>query len=139
MSDWAVVFLGIIAVATMITSVLQIAVLIAAGQVVRRIGRFVNLVEQESKPILDHLNSISRDASRAASLATAQVERVDRLFGMLTTRIEETLETIQTAVLKPAREAAALMAGLRAALEIIRDIRGRRTRGSADEEDGLFI
>ncbi len=139
MSDWAVVFLGVIAAATLVTSILQIVVLLAAGQLVRRLEKFVNLVEQEAKPILDHLNSISRDASHAASLATAQVERVDRLFGMLTTRIEETLETIQTAVLKPAREVSALMAGLRAALDIVRDLRKSKTRGSADDEDGLFI
>ena len=138
MSDWAVVFLGIIAAATLVTSILQIAVLLAAGQILRRIGRFVDLIEQEAKPILDHVNSISRDASRAAALATAQVERVDRLFGMLTTRIEETLATIQVAVLKPAREVSALMAGLRAALEILRDLRGRRRRGPEDE-DTLFI
>lgn len=139
MSDWAVVFLGIIAVATLVTSILQVAVLVAAGQLVRRIDRFVSVVEQEAKPILDHVLSISRDASRAASLATAQVERVDRLFGTLTARTEETLETIQTAVLKPAREVSALMAGLRAALEILRDIRSRQRRGSAEDEEANFI
>lgn len=138
MSDWAVVFLGIIAAATLITSILQVVVLLTAGQLLRRMGRFVDLIEQEAKPILDHLHSVSRDASRAAALATAQVERVDRLFGMLTARVEETLETVQTAVLKPAREVSALMAGLRAALEIVRDMRTRRKR-RPDDEDTLFV
>lgn len=138
MSDWAVVFLGVIAAATLVTSILQVAVLLAAGQLLRRMGRFVDLIEQEAKPILDQLHSISRDASRAAALATAQVERVDRLFAMLTVQVEETLETVQTAVLKPAREVSALMAGLRAALEIVRDIRSRHKR-RPDEDDSLFI
>ena len=138
MSDWAVVFLGIIAAATLLTSILQVVVLLTAGQLLRRMGRFVDLIEQEAKPILDHLQSVSRDASRAAALATAQVERVDHLFGMLTARVEETLETVQTAVLKPAREVSALMAGLRAALEIVRDIRTRRKR-RPDDEDTLFV
>ena len=138
MSDWAVVFLGIIAAATLVTSILQVVVLLTAGQLLRRMGRFVDLIEQEAKPVLDHLHSISRDASRAAALATAQVERVDRLFGMLTARVEETLETVQTAVLKPAREVSALMAGLRAALEVVRDIRTRRKR-RPDDEDTLFV
>jgi hypothetical protein len=137
-SDWAVVFLGIIAAATLVTSILQVAVLLAAGQLLRRMGRFVELIEHEAKPILDQLNSITRDASRATALATAQVERVDRLFAMLTVQVEETLATVQTAVLKPAREVSALMAGLRAALEIVRDIRGRR-KGRPDDEDTLFI
>ena len=139
MSDWASFFLGVIAVATLVTAIMQVAVLLAAGFLVRRVGRFVDLVEQEVKPILGHLNSIGRDASRAASLATAQVERVDRLFAMLVQRVEETIDTIQTAIGKPAREAAALIAGIRAALAIIRDIRAGRTRSRADEEDSLFI
>ena len=137
MSDWAVVFLGIIAAATLVTSILQVVVLLTAGQLLRRMGRFVDLIEQEAKPVIDQLHSISRDASKAAALATLQVERVDRLFGMLTVRVEETLGTVQTAVLKPAREVSALMAGLRAALEILRDLR-RRKRGPEDE-DTLFI
>lgn len=139
MSDWAVVFLGIIAAATLVTSILQIAVLLAAGQLLRRMGRFVDVIEQEAKPILDHLHSISRDASRAAALATVQVERVDHLFGMLTARVEETLETVQTAVMKPAREVSALMAGLRAALEVVRDLRGSRRKRGPEDEDTLFI
>ena len=138
MSDWAVVFLGIIAAATLVTSILQVVVLLTAGQLLRRMGRFVDLIEQEAKPILDHLQSVSRDASRAAALATAQVERVDRLFGMLTARVEETLETVQTAVLRPAREVSALMAGLRAAFEIVRANRTRRKR-RPDDEDTLFV
>jgi len=137
-SDWAVVFLGIIAAATLVTSILQVVVLLTAGQLLRRMGRFVDLIEQEAKPILDHLQSVSRDASRAAALATAQVERVDRLFGMLTARVEETLETVQTAVLRPAREVSALMAGLRAAFEIVRANRTRRKR-RPDDEDTLFV
>ena len=139
MNSWAVFFLGVIAVATLATAVMQIGVLVTAGRLVRRIGRLVDVVEEEVKPILGHLNSIGRDASRAASLATAQVERVDRVFAMLVERLEDTLETIQNAVARPAREAAALIAGLRAALAIIRDLRARRSGSRADDEDALFI
>lgn len=139
MSDWASFFLGVIALATLVTAIMQVAVLLAARVLVRRIGRFVDVVEQEVKPILGHVNSIGRDASRAASLATAQVERVDRVFTTLVERIEDTLETIQTAVGKPAREAAALIAGIRAALAILHDIRAGRSRSRTDEDDTLFI
>jgi hypothetical protein len=138
-SDWATVFLGIIAAATLVTAVIQVAVLLAAGRLVRRIGLFVDTVEHDVKPVLGHLNSISSDASRAVSLATGQVERVDRLVTTLLDRLEETLETVRTAVGKPAREAAAVMAGLRAAMTIIREMREKRARARADEEDGLFI
>jgi uncharacterized protein YoxC len=138
-SVWATVFLGVIAVATLATAIVQIGVLVAASRLARRAERLMDVVEQEVRPILGHLNAIGRDASRAASLATVQVERVDRLFAMLVERLEETVKTIQTTVARPAREAAALVAGLRAALSFIRDFKAGRTRSRADDEDALFI
>jgi hypothetical protein len=48
---------------------------------------------------------------------------------------------VQDAVLKPLREGAAMMAGLRAVIEVFRELTkrpgGGRNRG--DEEDALFI
>ena len=149
MSGWTDVFLGVIALATLATAIMQMVVLLAAGRMARRIERFVDHADQELKPIMGHLNAIGRDASRAASLATAQVERadrvittqverVDRVLATLVDRLGETLDTIQTAVVRPAREGAAVLAGFRAALDILRD-RGGRPRSRADDEKALFI
>jgi len=151
-SGWTDVFLGVIALATLATAIMQIAVLVAAGRLARRMERFVDRADQELKPIIGHLDAIGRDAS-SASLATAQVERAngvittqveranrvlstqveradrvlitqveraDQVFTALVDRIGETLDTVQTAVAWPAREGAALLAGFRAALDIIR-------------------
>jgi uncharacterized protein YoxC len=148
-SDWANIFLGVIALATLAMAIMQIGVLVAAGRLARRIERFVDHAEQELKPIMGHLNAIGRDASRAASLASAQVERadrvittqverVDRVVATFVDRLGETVDTIQTVVARPAREGAALLAGLRAALGIIRERRGR-PRSRADDEKALFI
>jgi len=138
-SDWATVFLGVIAVATLATAIVQVGMLVAASRLARRAERLIDLVEHEVRPILGHLNAIGRDASRAASVATAQVERVDRMFATLAERLEQTLDTLQTTVTKPAREVAALVAGLRAAFSFIRDFKAGRARSRADEEDTLFI
>ena len=149
MSGWTDVFLGVIALATLATAIMQLGVLLAAGRLARRIERFVDHADQELKPIMGHLNAIGRDASKAASLATAQVERadrvittqverVDRVLATLVDSLGETLDTIQTAVVRPAREGAALLAGLRAALGIICE-RGGRPRSRADDEKALFI
>ena len=141
MSGWSEVFLGIIAVATLATAVIQIAVLVAAGLLTRRLGRLADQVERELSPLLSSLNAIGKDAARAASLATAQVERVDQLFGDVAQRLDTTLGVIQNAISAPAREGAALMVGLRAAVDALRRSianRPSRTRTS-DEEDALFI
>lgn len=139
MSQWADIFLGVIAAATLAIAIGQVGLLVAAGRAFRRMERLADTVEHELKPIFSQLNAIGRDASRAATLATAQVERADRLLGDIIVRVEQTLNTIQSAVGATAREGAAVMAGFQAALAALRDLRTRRARSRAEDEDALFI
>jgi hypothetical protein len=138
-SRWTEIFLGIIALATLATAVVQIAVLVAAGRLARRVDRLVDQAERELRPLFDQLHAIARDAARAASLATAQVERADRVFADLAHRIDETLATVQGVIAKPAREGAAMLSALRAAINALRDLRAGRSRKRAEDEDALFI
>jgi hypothetical protein len=138
-SGRAETFLGIIAVATLATAIVQVGVLVAAGLLARRLLRLVESAEREMKPLLEHLNAIGRDASRAASLATAQVERADRLFADVAQRVEQVLATIQTVVSGPMREGVAVMSALRAILSVLRDLRTARGRSRAEDEDALFV
>ena len=139
MTDWAGLFLGVIAAATLVTAIVQVGVLVAAGRLARRIERLTDKIDRELTPFLGHVNAIGRDASRAASLAAAQVERADRLFADLVQRIERLMNTMQDAVGGTAREGAAILAGLRAALTVIRETRASRVRARSEDEDGLFI
>jgi len=140
-SGWSEVFLGIIAVATLATALVQIGVLVAAGLLAKRLARLTDQVERELGPLMASVNAIGKDAARAASLATAQVERVDRLFGDAAVRLDQTLVTIQNAVAAPARESAALMTGLRAAISALRTGTGNRPprSRSSEDDDALFI
>lgn len=139
MSDWATIFLGVIAVATLATAIMQIAALIAAGRLARRLERLADHVEQELKPIFGHLDAIGRDASRAASLATAQVERIDRAFSDVALRMDDTMNLVHSAVRGVARNGTPWLIGLKAALSVLKSIRNRRRRSAADEDDALFI
>jgi hypothetical protein len=137
---WRDVFLGVIAAATLAIAVAQIGVIIAAGLMARRVGRMVEQIEREVKPLFGHLNAIGSDASRAVALATAQVERADKLFSDVAVRVEQTLNAVQTSIGAPAREGRALLGAFRAALQSIRELRTGRTRqGRGDDEDALFI
>ena len=49
------------------------------------------------------------------------------------------MNTVQVAVGGTAREGAAILAGFRAALTAIREMRAGRVRARAEDEDGLFI
>lgn len=141
MNPWTEVFLGVIAVATLAIALVHIAVLVAAGMLARRLGRLVDRLEQELKPMFGCLHAIARDTARAAALASTQVERADKLFADLVQKIEQTLTSIQTTLIAPAREGRALLSALGAALRVIRDLRdpARARRSRSEDEDALFI
>ena len=137
---WRDVFLGVIAVAAVAIAVAQVGVIIAAGMMARRVGRMVEQIERDVKPLFGHLNAIGADASRAVALATAQVERADKLFADVAGRVEQTMNLVQTSIGAPAREGRAMMGAFRAAMQALRELRRGRTRqGRGDEEDPLFI
>jgi hypothetical protein len=139
-SFWAEVSLGVIALATLTMAFVQVSVIVYGWILARRISRLVGQIEQEMKPLADSLNAMARDAARATALAASQVERVDKLFTELTTKIEHTASTIQKSIVSPLREGAAVMTGIRAAIEVFRDLaRSRPARGRSEEEDTLFI
>jgi hypothetical protein len=140
-STWGEVFLGVIAVATLAIAVVQVGVVVVAGRLARRVEALADRLEQDVKPLFGHLDSVGRDASRAAALATAQVERADKLFGDLAVRIDAALNTVQTSLTMPAREGRALLSGFKAALQALRELRqnapSRQSR--SDDEEALFI
>lgn len=141
MSFWAEAFLGVIALATFTMAAIQVAVIVYGWRVARRVNRLLTQVEHEMKPLAESINNIARDAARISSLAAGQVERVDRLVTDLTTRLEETATTVQNAILKPLRDGAAIMSGVKAAIEVVRELTGRTgsNRTRAEDEDALFI
>ena len=141
MSVWAEAFLGVIAVATLTMAAIQVGVIVYGMSVARRVNRLLSQVEQEMKPLAESINTIARDAARISSLATGQVERFDRLVTDLTARIEQTATTVNDAILRPLRDGAALMSGVKAALDVIREFtqRARGNRGRPEDDDALFI
>jgi hypothetical protein len=140
-SFWAEAFLGVIALATFTMAAIQVGVIVYGWSVARRVNRLLIQVEQEMKPLAESVSTIARDAARISSLAAGQVERVDRLVTDITARIEQTATTVQDAILKPLRDGAAIMSGVKAAIEVVRELTGRpgSSRSRAEDEDALFI
>jgi fibrillarin-like rRNA methylase len=133
-------FLGIIAVATLLIALIQVGVIVAAGLVARRVARLADQVEREIRPILDQVTAISRDASRATALAAGQVERVDQLFADLARRVDATVAAVQEGLVGSAREGRAIVMAFKAAFNAIRDLRETRARQRrGEDEDALFI
>jgi hypothetical protein len=138
-NTWATVFLGIIAVATLLTAVMQVVLLLAAARLVRRLTTFVDDIERDIRPILGHVSAIARDASRVASLAVAQVERADQAFTDAFRRVDQTLSHVQNIITSTLREGNALMMGIRAVMAAIRAFQRRQGRRRSEDDDALFI
>ena len=139
MTDWAVVFLGVIAAATLVTALAQVAFIVATGRLARRLERAANEMQREVRPLVEHLDAIGRDARRASALAAAQFERVDQLSADLADRLDRTLTSLQTAAAGGMREGAAMLAAFRAAMAVVRESRAGRARARAEDDDALFI
>jgi hypothetical protein len=125
--------------------VIAVAVAVAAARLARRVDALTGQLEREIKPLMTNLAAMSGDAARAASLAVGQVEHLDALVRDLGRRAEQTLSSAQHFVHGPARNGAAVVAGVRAAVTALRGMREASSRRRAasrtvsEEEDSLFI
>lgn len=139
--ELSTLFMGVIAVAVAAMAVVQVGTLLYGLRVVRRLDRMADQVEKEIMPVIDRVNAVSGDITRATSLAVAQIERADQLFARFAVRAERLMSVGQDAVIEPVRRSAALIHALRAALEALRaPARQPSGKASADEEqEALFI
>jgi hypothetical protein len=139
-SEWGTIFLGVIALATLLMALVQVGAAVAAARALRRVDRLAEEVQREIRPLVARAHDIAEDAARAAALAAAQVERVDAIMADMSRRVDETATVLQRAIVEPAREGAALFAAVRAGFAALRGLRRSQSPGSRfEEEDALFI
>jgi hypothetical protein len=139
-SGWSEVFLGVIAVATLLMAVIQVGVIIGLLRTARQAQQIMATVQQEIRPLVSKVTAVADEAARTATLATAQAQKVDRLVTDLARRVDDTAAVVQQAIIMPAREGMAIVAGLKASLAAIRGLREMRDRHrQAEEEESLFI
>ena len=133
-------FLGVIAAALLVMALIQVAVAVMAARAAKSISRLATQFEQDIRPLVANLHTMTAEAARATAIAAAQVERADRLFTEMSTRFDHTLNTVQHAVVGATR-GGAWVAGIKAAVAAFRDLRTapRRRPASVEEEDALFI
>lgn len=142
MNDWNEAFLGVIAGATALMAIVQIGAILALARVAFQVRGILTTVQKDISPLLVRANAIAEEASRTATLATAQAQKIDRMVTDLARRVDETSAIIQQAIITPAREGIAVIAALKAGFGALKglglkDLRGRQ--GGVDDEDALFI
>jgi hypothetical protein len=139
--NWSDVFLGVIALATLIMAVIQVGAIVAAARIAKQAQQTLATVQQELKPLVSKAQNVAEEASRTAAVARAQAEKMDKLLSDLAVRVDYTSGVVQDAIIRPARESMAVVAAIKAAVDALRGFRDVRPRHGrhADEEDPLFI
>lgn len=136
------VSLAVIAGAVAVMAIIQVAAVIIAMRAARRVGDVVTKFEDDVRPIVANLKSMSADAARTASIASAQAQRAEQLIGDLTARVSDTVAAVEATIVAPARDAYAMVQGLLAALAAFRQpppAPAARHASASEEEDSLFI
>jgi hypothetical protein len=132
--------LGIIAASVLTIAVIQVAAIVLAARAARRFGDLADRLEQDIRPIVTHLQSATADVARTAALATATVERADRVIQDAARHVEQALSALP-ALIESARDGFSVLSGLKAFVGAWRELRGsgRRRPAIVEEEDALFI
>jgi hypothetical protein len=137
-------FLGVIAFAVLVMAAIQVVAIVAGIRLAKRVDQMAAQLDHEIKPLIANLTTVSGEAARAAALAAKQAERLDRVFGEMVQRVDETLLAAQEFVTGPARQGMAILAGVKAVLDAFKGMRESSRRRAAsgpvvDVEESLFI
>lgn len=137
-------WLAIIALAVFVMAAIQVGAIVLAVRLAKRVDQLTTDIERDVKPLIKNLTEMTAEAQRAVTLASAQVQRVDRLFGDLAVAAERTMNLASQLVGGPARNGFALFSAARAAYAAFKDLRhGSRRRqayrSAPEDEESLFI
>ncbi len=148
MDSWGVVFLGVIALSSMVQAFFLLGVAREGKRLVRRLDELQAQIDREIRPSLDQLARIARNLGEISDLAVLQARRIDDLVEDTVGKIEETTSVIRRLILKPLgplSDIVAFLKGLKRGLEVYRQLSGfdserRGARRYDDVEDEhLFI
>lgn len=138
------IWLAIIALAVLVMAAIQVGAIVLGLRLAKRVDQLTTEIERDVKPLIRNLTEMTAEAQRAVTLASAQVQRVDRLFGDLAVSAERTMAIASQLVGGPAKNGFALFSAARAAYSAFKDLRDASRRRQAyrsapEDEESLFI
>lgn len=147
METLGVVFLGVIALASVVQGIFLVALMVFGRRLAQRIDALQARIDRDVTPALDNFARMSRAAAEIADLATVQARRMDLLVADTIEKVEQTTSLVQQLVVRPLRPLGAILAflkGVQRGLAVYgelgreRNVAPPRRRGREDEEH-LFI
>lgn len=148
MSDWAVVFLGIIALGSLVQAAFLIGLTLQGRALGRRLADLQARVDREIRPSLENLSRVTRNLAEVSDLAVLEVRRFDGLLADTVEKVEDTTALLRKVILRPLGplvDVAAFFKGIRRGIEVYQQLRGfdRSERGASrryeTDDEHLFI
>lgn len=149
---------------TALAVVLQAGILLSIYLMSKRVAEQVESSAAELreltpslKVVTENLMKVSEDAVEIGNAARAQIERVDSLLGdvgqaiegqlekvdrlsrEMTDRVNETVDVVQSSIVRPVREVSALARGVTRGFEVLLSRKNRSTVDQAHSDEELFI
>jgi hypothetical protein len=147
MSDLAVVFLGVIALSSLVQAAFMIGLAVQSKRMGRRLEEIEKRFETEIRPSLQNLARLSGSIADVGDIVVTQVRRVDAFMGDTLSKLEEATSLLREVLVRPLgpiSDLTAILKGFRKGFEIYRRLGGidsERKGGArryADDEH-LFI
>jgi len=149
MEPWGIVFLGVIALASLVQAGFLIGLVVAGLRLARRMDAIQTRLDREVTPALENFTRVSRAAAEISDLATLQARRLDLLLADTIDKIEETTGVIQQFVVRPLKPVGSILAmirGVQKGMEVFLQLGGRPQgvhpvprRKSHEDDEHLFI
>lgn len=149
---------------TALAVIVQAGILLSIYLLSRRVATQVEASASELreltpalKVVTENLMNVSQDAVEIAGAARVQIERVDALISdvggtvedqlrkvddlsrEIRARVNETVDVVQTSIVRPVREVSALARGVTRGIEVLISRKGRNTVDQAHSDEELFI
>jgi len=147
MESVGLVFLGLIALASLVQGLFLIGLGWGGLKLMRRIEELQGRVERELRPALASVSRITHNVSEVTEVASAQVQRMETLVDHTVARVEETRAQMREAMSVPLgglAEVSALLKGFRRGLDVYQRLGGLEAQGRGAgrqyrDDEHLFI
>jgi hypothetical protein len=142
-----VIFLGLIALSSLVQAVFLIGLAREGKELGRRVHEIEHRFETEIRPTLKNLARLSQNFAEVSDVLSTQARRVDAFMADTVGKLEEATSSLRDVVLKPLGplvDVTALLKGFQKGLEIYRRLGGidRAKKGVArryQDDEHLFI
>jgi hypothetical protein len=146
-SDWVLVFLGVMAAASLAQTAFLIVLTLESRRMAARVQGLSDRIEKDLRPSLDNLSRITRNLAELSDIGVVQARRVDDALADTLDKVKGTTESFRKFLVRPLAplgDILAFLRGVRRGIEVYNQLRGydggrRGQTRSYSEDEHLFI